>query len=82
MHLLIKIFASSSLYMLIKPFLQAYADKNICSNNVLTTWADQGSFVRGGPDFFSVDEWWEYPNTTISGSSSARHLNDVSLACR
>ena len=39
------------------------------------------SFVRGGPAlttfffFLLVEEWGEDQNTTISGPSSARHLN-------
>ena len=39
--------------------------------------ADPKKFVRGGPTLtafvFLVDEGWEDPNTTISGSSSAHH---------
>ena len=49
---------------------------------------DPESFVRGGPAlttfffFLLIEEWGEDLNTTISGPSSARHLNGASLACR
>ena len=45
---------------------------------------DPENFVRGGltlTSFFLVNEGREDLNTTISGPSSARHLNVVSLAC-
>ena len=59
------------------------------SDNSIITCADPESFVRGGQqrgansdNLFLVNEGREDPNLTISGSSSARHLNAVSLACR
>ena len=46
-----------------------------------TPCADQENFVRGGPTltnfFFLLDEVWEDPNTTISGSSPARRRNAI-----
>ena len=47
--------------------------------------ADPEFFVRGGQTltiFVLVDEWWEDPNTTISGPSSARKRNAIKIAFR
>ena len=56
------------------------------------TYADPESFVKGGPTLttffgfvlllFFVDEEIEDPNTTISGQSSARQRNTISMALR
>ena len=53
------------------------------------SYADPEFFVRGGQtlttfffsSFFSflVDQWWEDPNTTISGPSSARQRNAIEM---
>ena len=55
-----------------------------CETYAKSTCTDPESVFRGGPIFyvFLVDKGREDPNTNISGPSSARQRNAISMAYR